>query len=189
MLLPFCEYFTMMRKMDLFLEVIFQQNERKPPLTYEAYAIALQKELLSIKKGFVEVEVELMKQSKLSKYHKIANSINLNFLCVLFLDDQKTFLAISKSLERYLDRLKLIYEIHKSVTDNWQKLNNWQCASKLLSNLYFKMQDSSSTETINLCAILYLTSLSVYLNIVDVWLSEGRLEDWRDEFIIVKCNE
>ncbi|XP_058801203.1 gamma-tubulin complex component 5 isoform X2 [Phymastichus coffea] len=167
MLIPFCEYFTMIREIDLFLEKLFKQNDSyKPPLTYEAYAIALQQELLDIKKGFVEVEVELMTQN-----------------------DQKTFLVISRSLEKYLNRLKLIYKIHKNVTEDWEKLNSWQCASKLLSKLYFKMQDSNSIETINLCAMLYLSSLSVYLNIVDIWLSEGRLEDWRDEFVIVKCNE
>lgn len=83
----------------------------------------------------------------------------------------------------------MIFEIHKSVDEDWKKLTNWQAASKLLSSLYFKMQNSSSHKTVNLCATLYLASLSVYLNIVDVWLSEGRLEDWREEFIIVRCTE
>ena len=104
-------------------------------------------------------------------------------------DSQKTFLSISKTLKRFLDRIKIVFEIHKSIVEDWEKSTNSQCASKLLSSLYFKMQNSSSHETINLCASLYLATLSVYLNIVDVWLSEGRLEDWRDEFIIVKCAE
>lgn len=48
------------------------------------------------------------------------------------------------------------------------------------------MQNSHSRERINICINLYLRSLTVYLNIIDTWLSEGRLEDWRDEFIIMR---
>lgn len=48
------------------------------------------------------------------------------------------------------------------------------------------MQNSHSRERINICTNLYLCSLTVYLNIIDTWLNEGRLEDWRDEFIIVR---
>ncbi|XP_016843596.1 gamma-tubulin complex component 5 isoform X1 [Nasonia vitripennis] len=171
MLLSYYQYFTMIREMVTFLENIFNHvdtsvENRKPPLTYEAYAITLQQQLLRIKSGLVDFEIAMMKQ-----------------------EDQKTFLSISKNLKRYLDRVKMIFEIHKSVVEDWKKMTNWQAASKLLSCLYFKMQNSSSYETVNLCATLYLASLSVYLNIVDVWLSEGRLEDWREEFIIARCTE
>lgn len=88
-----------------------------------------------------------------------------------------------------MDRLKTLYEIHKTIINDYEKFSNWQCASMLVTNLYMKIQNSSSYETINLCASLYLASISVYLNIVDVWLSEGRFEDWRNEFIMYKCTE
>ncbi|XP_014215101.1 gamma-tubulin complex component 5 [Copidosoma floridanum] len=167
----YCEYITMMREMETFLENLFVRNDtskssRRPPLTYEAYAATLQHEILSIKKKLVDFETEVMKQN-----------------------DPSTFLSASKVLKKCTDRIKIIFEIHKSVIDDWEKLSNWQCASKLLSKLYFKIQNSCIIEMINLCANFYLASLSVYLNIIDVWLSEGRLEDWRDEFIIVKCLE
>lgn len=51
------------------------------------------------------------------------------------------------------------------------------------------MQNSHSREITNICINLYLRSLTVYLNIIDTWLSEGRLEDWRDEFIITRYNQ
>ena len=88
-----------------------------------------------------------------------------------------------------MNQIKVLYEIHINVTEDWESMLNWQSASKLLSKLYFKLQNSSSLEVTSTCVMLYLSSLSVYLNIVDTWLSEGRLEDWRDEFIIVKNNE
>ena len=80
----------------------------------------------------------------------------------------------------------MLYEIHQSVTENWEASSNWIRTSKLLSTLYHEMQNSNSHERTNICANLYLSSITVYLNIIDVWLSEGRLEDWREEFIIVR---
>ncbi|XP_011505710.1 PREDICTED: gamma-tubulin complex component 5 [Ceratosolen solmsi marchali] len=171
MLLSYCQYISMMREMENFLEKLFKSNDpssqkRKPPLTYEAYAVALQQELLNIKTEIVEFEMKTMKQ-----------------------EDQNTFLSISRTLKSLLDRMKMVFEIHKAIDINWEDSTNWECASKLLSSLYFKMQNSSNCETIKLCVRLYLASISAYLNIVDVWLSEGRLEDWREEFIIYRCNE
>lgn len=61
----------MFKELELFLDKLFKfddlsmTHQQKPPLTYEAYAIALQKELLKMKKKFVEFEVKLMKQGNL----------------------------------------------------------------------------------------------------------------------------
>ena len=104
-------------------------------------------------------------------------------------DDQQTFLSISRSLKCVFDKLNIMYEIHNFVADDWEKFPNWQCASNLLSKLYYRMLNSNKPDAINLSASLYLNSLSVYFSIVDTWLSQGRLEDWREEFIIYKCTE
>lgn len=82
--------------------------------------------------------------------------------------------------------VKMIYEIHKSVITDWKEIPNWKCTTNLLSGLYRQVQNSSSRERTNLCASLYLSSLTVYLNIIATWLSEGRLEDWRSEFLIAR---
>lgn len=108
------------------------------------------------------------------------------FLTLLIIEGSNTFLTLSKDLRKHLNLLKMLYEIHQSATENWEISSNWIRASKLLSTLYYEMQNSSSHERINICANLYLSSIAVYLNIIDIWLSEGRLEDWREEFIIIR---
>ncbi|KAL7306403.1 hypothetical protein TKK_0001821 [Trichogramma kaykai] len=171
MLRSFCQYYTMIKDIENFLENVLRmkessENYHKPSFTYETYATMVQHELLKIKTGLSDFEIEVMKQ-----------------------DSQKTFLSISKLLKVQLDKIKTIYEIHKTVTEDWEKSENWQSASKLLSKLFHKIQNCSKPDAINLCVSLYLSCLSVYLNIVDVWLSQGRLEDWRDEFLIARCTE
>lgn len=67
-LLSFCEYLKIFKELERFCDKLFKLDDlsitqkQKPPLTYESYAIALQKELLKIKKEFINFEVELMKQ-------------------------------------------------------------------------------------------------------------------------------
>lgn len=85
-----------------------------------------------------------------------------------------------------MNTIKILHDIHQKVIMNWKANPNWKCASRLLSSLYYEMQNSHNRERTNICTNLYLCSLAVYLNIIDTWLSEGRLEDWRDEFIIVR---
>lgn len=55
--------------MKTFFDSIFNYidtsaENRKPPLTYEAYAIALQRELSRIKSELVDFEITMMKQGK-----------------------------------------------------------------------------------------------------------------------------
>ncbi|KAJ8683784.1 hypothetical protein QAD02_019578 [Eretmocerus hayati] len=170
-LLSYCEYFEMMQKIEEFATNLSKlignsTNCHGPPLTFEAYISAVQKEVFLIKHELVHFEMKFLKQ-----------------------DNQQTLLSLSRDLKVYLDRIKMIFEIHSDVIEEWEASSNWDSASKLLSNLYFRMLNSHNCESVNLCASLYLSSLCVYLNIVDKWLTEGRLEDWRDEFIIFKSSE
>lgn len=73
----------MARELATFIERLFKRSDlfaqsRKPPLTYEAYANALQEELSTVKQALVEFEVDIMKQGisnhwiSLFKLHSIA---------------------------------------------------------------------------------------------------------------------
>ena len=61
--------------------------------------------------------------------------------------------------------------------------NNWQASIILLANL----NDAVGAETrLDMYAIfvdLFLRSLAPYFRIMGLWVTQGRLEDWRDEFI------
>ncbi|XP_011140681.1 gamma-tubulin complex component 5 isoform X2 [Harpegnathos saltator] len=168
-LLPFCECFSMIYDIKKFgADLQMDQNSdcQSPPLTYEAYNAALKYHLYELNNKVLSVEKDIMKQ-----------------------EDCNTFLSLSASLRKHLNTVKILYDIHQKVITNWRVSPNWKCASRLLSSLYYEMQNSHSLERMNICTNLYLCSLIVYLNIIDTWLNEGRLEDWRDEFIIVRIAE
>ncbi|XP_014467544.1 PREDICTED: gamma-tubulin complex component 5 isoform X2 [Dinoponera quadriceps] len=168
-LLPFCECFSMirdMKKFDADLQMDQDSGCQSPPLTYEAYNAALKYHLHEFNNKIIDVEKDVMKQE------------NCN-----------TFLSLSVGLRKHMNTVKILYDIHQKVITDWKISPNWKCASRLLSFLYCEMQNSHSLERTNICTNLYLCSLTVYLNIIDTWLSEGRLEDWRDEFIIARSAE
>ncbi|XP_024944109.1 uncharacterized protein LOC107271105 isoform X2 [Cephus cinctus] len=162
----FCEYFTMIRKLQDFgnylkPNYVLQNVYRQPPLTYESYYAVLTWHLTRVKRRIIKIETNFMKQ-----------------------DTCNSFLTLLKDIKKHLETIKILYEIHQAVTSDWKVYPNYKCASRLLSCLYFEMENSNNKEKANISTSLYLSSLRVYLNITDTWLNEGRLEDWRDEFII-----
>ncbi|KOC65482.1 Gamma-tubulin complex component 5 [Habropoda laboriosa] len=165
---PFCEYFSMIRDIEEFgVKLYSEQNSicKKPPLTYETYNAILREHLMKFKNEIIDIEKNLMQQDKTF-----------------------TFLSLSSILKKNLYSIKILHEVHKKAITNWESCPNWKCASKLLSFLYFEVQNSHNQERTNICISLYLSSLTVYLNIIDTWLSEGRFEDWREEFIITRLS-
>ncbi|EZA47650.1 Gamma-tubulin complex component [Ooceraea biroi] len=168
---PFCECFSMIHDIQKFgadLQPICNEKSelQSPPLTYEAYNAAVNQHLYEFRTKVINVEKDVMKQE------------NCN-----------TLLSLSADLRKHLNTIRILYDIHKRVVIDWKASPNWKCASRLLSCLYYEMQNSPSRERANICTNLYLCSLTVYLNVIDTWLSEGRLEDWRDEFIIVRSED
>lgn len=61
------------------------------------------------------------------------------------------------------------------------------CAIYLLTKLLVEVNAASDREYANLAAALFIKSLKMYLNIIDLWWTECRLEDWQNEFLIEKC--
>nr|XP_034190148.1 gamma-tubulin complex component 5 isoform X2 [Osmia lignaria] len=165
-LLPFCEHFSIIYDIEKFGTDLYVEQDglnKKPPLTYETYNSILKQHIMKFKSEIIDIEKELMKQDK-----------------------TYTLLSLSSVLKKNLYNLKILHQVHKKAVCNWRIYPNWKCASKLLSSLYFEIQKSHNQERTNICISLYLSSLTVYLNIIDTWLSEGRFEDWREEFIIVR---
>lgn len=60
------------------------------------------------------------------------------------------------------------------------------CAIHLLTKLLVEINAASDREYANLAATLFIKSLKMYLNIIDLWWTECRLEDWQNEFLIEK---
>lgn len=60
------------------------------------------------------------------------------------------------------------------------------CSSYLIAALLRAYSTSTSNCQSNLVAVLFMGAIKVYLQIIDTWWKEGRLEDGRNEFIIKK---
>lgn len=162
---------------------------KKPPLTYETYNAILRQHLMKFRKKIIAIEKSLMKQGKsFFIFNRFINIFVIFTILYLYwiLDGNLTFLSLSSILKKNLYSIQILHEVHKRSVLNWKLHPNWKCASKLLSSLYFEIQNSHNIERTNICTSLYLSSLTVYLNIIDTWLSDGRFEDWREEFIIAR---
>lgn len=55
---------------------------------------------------------------------------------------------------------------------------------RLLATLYEDFYTSWKNEFVEITMELFIKSFRVYLQIIDVWLSEGKFDDWRNEFIL-----
>jgi len=66
---------------------------------------------------------------------------------------------------------------------------NWFKAVKLLSVLYNALLRNIVPGLMPFLLDTFLRSIEPYFNIIQVWLTEGRLEDWSQEFIFYKDNE
>lgn len=163
---PLCEYFSMIYDIEQFENELQNLDvsslpSKKPPFMYEAYNAAIQEQLFNFRREIINIEKDVTKQ-----------------------DETHTLLFLLARLKKPLSNIKMLHEVHKASISNWKLCPNWKCASTLLSNLLLEIQNSHCQEKTNICINLYLSTISVYLNIIDTWLGEGRLEDWRDEFII-----
>lgn len=58
------------------------------------------------------------------------------------------------------------------------------CATFLICGLLKEMKSSINTIQTHIAASLFLISVETYLRITDVWWTEGRLEDWRNEYFV-----
>ncbi|XP_008544757.1 gamma-tubulin complex component 5 [Microplitis demolitor] len=173
----FVDYFSMIKRLDCLLSNYFSSENSLGsikssvlPFTFETYSTSVMQYFNRIKQDVINVEKKSMER-------------NIT-----------TFLTLSKDLELIIGRLDVLSDVHQSVLtgDLLKCQSNWEKSYRLLLNLYRELENSSSRTRTNLCASLYLSSLRVYLNIIDTWLTEGRLEDFRDEFLVFKkksrCN-
>ncbi|KAG8226414.1 hypothetical protein J437_LFUL012510, partial [Ladona fulva] len=146
-------------------EILVTQDaeEELPPYTYEAYASALKEFLDHFKERVLAIEEKVKSQEGVN-----------------------TLLTVSKDLEPLLNELRLVHGIHQKSMCDWKENSNWYCACRLLTMLYGLLSSPLSDVNASICFKLFIKTFKPYLDIIHIWLTEGRLEDWRKEFIITK---
>ncbi|XP_034945517.1 gamma-tubulin complex component 5 [Chelonus insularis] len=168
----YCGLFSAIQELYSFEENLYrsyktQNVEAFPPLTYDTYYAVVKQYLNRMKRKIISIESQAKQE-----------------------DDIVTLLTLSQDLKESKKELEMLYGIHKLMNfEKLEKAPNWEKAYRLISSLYREMENSGNVKRTNLCANLYISSLRVYLNIIDTWLSEGRLEDFRDEFLAFKVND
>ena len=133
------------------------------PRTFEAYGCGLSLFLESFSLDLFRLESEVRRQDK-----------TMTALTVL-----DSLLPWSKMISGYR-------RVHDVATSCWKEANNWERSIRLLSVLYSSLATNHLPSLLPFLVDTFLRSLEPYLNIINTWLVEGRLEDWRHEFIFFK---
>lgn len=133
----------------------------KPPFTYEAYAEALTNVLTLFSADLLSIE---------SKVHQ-----SLYTLMDLMMD-LDPWLKVVNSLAAFHKRA---VDDHRSSTDR----ANWELSVILIASLNNILPCTYQHKLFAIYVDLLLKTLAPYFRIMGVWLTQGRLEDYRGEFV------
>lgn len=96
----------------------------------------------------------------------------------------QTLVRLHRDLEPYTAVLDALHEIHAAATLDFRRQPAHICATHLVAGLLRAHESAAGLVQANLAAALLIGSLRVYMQIIDTWWTDGRLEDWREEFLI-----
>uniref|UniRef100_A0A182PRU9 Gamma-tubulin complex component n=1 Tax=Anopheles epiroticus TaxID=199890 RepID=A0A182PRU9_9DIPT len=166
-LLNFTEYMTIAYRLRNFCRSILEHQPRSLPAphSFECYAAGVKSFLDHMESVMIQHEKELIKQEPGKTY---------------------TIIKLFHELEPELFVLKKLYDIHKFSVLDWTKFPAHIAVAHLLSGLFRSVKLSANLEKGNLAFALLLAALKCYMNMIDTWWTEGRLDDWREEFLVEK---
>jgi gamma-tubulin complex component 5 len=95
-----------------------------------------------------------------------------------------TLVLLFNKFAAHFEVLKHLWDIHTHSVLDWNKFPAHVCAAHLLAGIFSRIRNSANAMRANMALSIYLNTIRVYLMIVDVWWTEGRLDDWRGEFLV-----
>ena len=105
---------------------------------------------------------------------------------VLKQDDTCTILSVLDTLKPWFIKIHKFKSVHMLATGGFANNENWYISIKVLSVLYNALLSNILPGLMPFLLDIFLRSIEPYFNIIHIWLTEGRLEDWCDEFIFYK---
>ncbi|XP_047108325.1 gamma-tubulin complex component 5 [Schistocerca piceifrons] len=165
-----CEYVNIVYELQKFREEVYAGYQsdntsatRLPTFTFEAYAASVHDILQEFAQFISKIEGRVRKQ-----------------------EDINTLYQLMCELRPKFKELKVVYDTHVLAIEDWKESPKWLAVTRLLSVLY--EAGISATEVYESRHILklFLKSFRPYFGIISTWLTEGHLEDWRQEFIITR---
>ena len=164
----FCTFVTELKLLRDFVQEVAHADETVVSFTYEAYAAALEASLHWMYSDVLKIEEIVSKQ-----------------------DETFTLLDFLSGLKPWMNRISFLHKIHlRASQPSFSNLALWQKAVLLISGLYHGLQSATNDLAhVELALNLFLRTCLPYFRMINLWLSEGRLEDFRDEFVILKEGE
>lgn len=163
----FIAYIKMMSTLKNFIESVYDSTDSPLPITYECYAANLVDLLEPINNAILEADSTLRRQES----QVISTLIQLQF-----------------RLNKSLVLLKTIHNIHTQVVLD-SKTSPHILSSHLLAALLHINHNAQSPHEANLSMSLFLTTVKVFCQLIEAWWSDGRLDDWQNEFVVEKVGE
>lgn len=166
----FASKMTKLFRLRQFMRSVFvlEANSPLPPHTIECYANAMSSFLDTISAFLLRIENELNAQNHFET-HSIV----------------KLFTALGP----HFILLDHLYTIHTKCYIDFRIVSGYECVIHLFGGLLHEMDSASAGQRLNIAASLFLCSIRFYFFKFDNWWSEGRFDDWRNEFVIEKVDE
>uniref|UniRef100_A0A182QQS9 Gamma-tubulin complex component n=1 Tax=Anopheles farauti TaxID=69004 RepID=A0A182QQS9_9DIPT len=167
-LLNFTEYMTIAYRLRNFCRSVLEPHSSRSlpaPHSFECYAAGVKDFLEHMESVMIDKEKELIEQEPGKTF---------------------TIIRLFHELEPELFVLKKLYDIHKFSVLDWTKFPAHIAVAHLLSGLFRSVKLSANLEKGNMAFALLLAALKCYMNMIDTWWTEGRLDDWREEFLVEK---
>lgn len=153
----------MMHALRQFHKDIYNCVDRMPPRTLECYASNLHLHLMPVWDDILEYEKRLMEPK----------DFEINTLITMRAFLNNSFLHLSS-----------LYELHKQVIMDWRQHPAHIASAFLLSSIMNCYLLESDVSKANLFMSLLLASIKTFCEIIEIWWIDGRLDDWRQEYIV-----
>ncbi|KAK9504935.1 hypothetical protein O3M35_009102 [Rhynocoris fuscipes] len=158
-----CDYLIYIKELNKFIDKILKGGE-SIPFTYYTYAISL-KEILHI----FNLQLE-----------QIDNTVKRQ-------ESIYTITMLVNEIKPWLRHIEYIYSVHiRAIFDNYEVVENWKCALRLLSVLYNELSRNFNNWQKRTILELFLKSFRPYLRILDKMLKDISPYDFRNEFVIFR---
>jgi hypothetical protein len=92
---------------------------------------------------------------------------------------------LKRHLSAWFQLVNRLSHFHKLyVDDQAARLNhNWQKSIVLIAGLNSLLDTVYKPQEFSIFVDLYLKTIAPYFRMVSIWITHGRLEDWRNEFV------
>ncbi|XP_013099773.2 gamma-tubulin complex component 5 [Stomoxys calcitrans] len=160
-------YIKMMNVLRQFHRAIYSYEDSLPPRTLECYAANIHLHLSPVWHSILEFERRLINPK----------DFEIN-----------TLITMRSYLDEALRQLESLYEIHEKVFLDWRQHPAHITSAFLLASLMNSYQKESNVAKGNLFMSLLLASIKVFCEIIDTWWTDGRLDDWQQEYIVERAN-